>query len=519
MFCQNCGNQISENIAFCPKCGTKVIGKESVMQDKAAQPKTPDQAQPPKKKTGFIILAAALVAVVGMIAGAAAFFYKGKDQTPEELAETSTQQTEEISEPVQESKPQLDMEAKMHLKHLMESMVLAAWWNSDDDAGGHRVETVNHMQTWADELYQGNWENMGDWLGTTALVYYSYPKNDYNSGREDMPYIEKIMTRPEAEEILNDPNWGNGRAWLLTREQLEYLAYAASGTDWNLQKVEDIAGAHPVSGSESATKQIGDKIIFTTIADSVSLDWVYLENMISEYTKEGNWKVSADCIYGTIGPPIELKIADITFTVVENPKSCFNGCSITGMNLTPTDNSAWTKAYYDYLTENKMKGDSEFCEDFEPDDRISITFCNIDGDKIPEMYLKMDGLMLGMLYTYHNGQVEMLMDNPGYRSDIQWIEEENRVLDSYGTMGTSYTEAIWIEEIVDGKLHTIAEGEVEWDMGLSDEIIRAKWNGEEVTGEQYDAYLNAAFDGRKSNTAMAIFDNLSDALAYLQKIE
>lgn len=102
MFCKNCGNQISDNAAFCTKCGTKVSVKASTVQDKAVwQPKTPEQAhqiqnpvQRPKKKSGFMILTVALVAVVGMIAVAATFFYKGKNQTVEELAGVSGQQTE-----------------------------------------------------------------------------------------------------------------------------------------------------------------------------------------------------------------------------------------------------------------------------------------------------------------------------------------------------------------------------------------------------------------------------------------
>ncbi|MCM1088833.1 MAG: zinc-ribbon domain-containing protein [Muribaculaceae bacterium] len=184
MFCKNCGNQISDNAAFCPKCGTQVTVKAPVMQDKAVQQ--------PKKKSGFMILAVALVAVVGIIAGAATFFYKGKDQTPEELTETSTQQTEEISEPVQEGDGQ---EPDIQSEEVTEG-------NSPEAGNAATDETALEDDAYAVfGITQGIAEDYASNLDTHAYQYYNsgiadfsffYPANLYGEVRYSDEKTESV---------------------------------------------------------------------------------------------------------------------------------------------------------------------------------------------------------------------------------------------------------------------------------------------------------------------------------------
>lgn len=435
MLCKNCGSQLPDNAAFCPKCGTEVL----------------------KKKPALIMLAgAALVTIVAIGVGVALISGRRKSEETEALEKVSIQQTEEINEAEKEngegnpeaedgqdeeasqaadvimeqgteSGSELNVEETIHLRHLMESMALAAWGNNDYESWGYSGNTAKGMQAWADGLYQGNWECMGDWLGTVALTYYLYPKGDYEKDREDIRYIEEIMTSPDAAEILQDEYKANDGGWLLTKEQLEYLAYAASGTSWNLQEIDDVMGAHPVSGGESSISQIDNRILFSEGAAG-SMEWVNLENITSESTGEENWKVSADCIYssGYDDSTFEIQIADIAFTVIKNPDSCFDGYSITGMKIICTDNSGWAQAYDDYLTEGKIKDDLGFQEGWEEGNHVYIDFCYIDEDTIPEMCIRAeDGAELCALYTYYNGQVELLSSVSHRRAVIECYHSQS----------------------------------------------------------------------------------------------
>lgn len=67
MFCQKCGNKISEDALFCPKCGNKIAAEktyielEEVSEPKKEIPKTVDS-----KKTKLILVGVLIVAVLGI---------------------------------------------------------------------------------------------------------------------------------------------------------------------------------------------------------------------------------------------------------------------------------------------------------------------------------------------------------------------------------------------------------------------------------------------------------------------
>ena len=412
-----------------------------------------------------------------------------------------------------ESKWALDMEENTHLKHLMESMVLAAWGNNGYEYFDYSSNAVNSMQAWTDELYRGNWENMGDWLGTAALTYYIYPKT-YYIDREDMSYIDEIMTQPDVAKVLQEPDsYGNSReGWLLTKEQLEYLAYAASGIDWNIQSVNDVMNAHPCTGAgEAFIEKIDDRILFRNGEAGMEI-WVNLKNIISEYAGAGKWSVSADCIY--VDHEISLQMADVTFTVKRNPDSCFDGYSITGMNITPTDNSGWAQAYYDYLRSNAEALNNWF---------DGYALINIDNDNIPEMVVFGNCEASGnVIINYSDGTVH---ETQLTRSYFSYIERANLLCNSWGHMD-GYGDIVY--SIIDGKMTVIAEGRygaedntnVQYDIN-GNPIYVFEWKGRTVTEAEYGAELRKVYDYDKATEKSSYdydtytYDDIVNIIMYL----
>jgi len=70
MFCPNCGSQIPDGSAFCPNCGTRLGTTQQPQYGAPQQPQygAPQSAQPPKKKSGVMIVIAcvAVLAVLGV---------------------------------------------------------------------------------------------------------------------------------------------------------------------------------------------------------------------------------------------------------------------------------------------------------------------------------------------------------------------------------------------------------------------------------------------------------------------
>lgn len=393
-----------------------------------------------------------------------------------------------------QDKRALDMEENARLRDLMEGMVLAAWGNNDHEPYGYNSDVVNSMQAWVDKLYQGSWENMGNWLGNAAPI--PFYDQDYNYlGEQDSPYV---LSPAEVEKILErreDKQEYFACVAILTKEMLENWAFAASGREWELQDIKDAVNMG-IIGNEYWTEQIGDDYILIYGGDAGFIYWVYLENITTEYAGAGCWSVTAECFYecDLLGPDVPLQMANATFRVERNPESCFDGYSITGMDLTPIDNTDWAQAYYDYLTEGRLEEDFSYLDDAERNiDRI--TLCYINEDSIPELYVNV-GVDYA-LYTYYDGQVIELLGGRGI-TNVKWLEKENLIMQRQGG-GTIYADSVLIYEITNGKLHLMEKGDlVIKEFAEANGYPLATWNDIEVTEDEYYLLRKQAFDEERT---------------------
>lgn len=384
----------------------------------------------------------------------------------------------------------LDMEENPKLRELMEGMVLAAWGNNDHEFCGYNSDTVNSMQEWADKLYQGNWENMGDWLGNTTLDYYFYDRDYNNPQGQDMPYV---LSPSEVEKILQGRDVYQNEyvegIFIYTKEQLEYLAYAASGKEWELQDIKDVINMN-IIWNEFNYEQIGDDYILIIEGAAGLFPWVDLENITTEYVGEGYWSVTAECIYSS-GDSLTVQMANATFYVKRNPDSCFDGYSITSMNITPTDNSDWMQAYIDYLLSNAEALNNNYDE---------YGLICVDNDNIPEMVLGgIDEARGCILINYSDGTVHETYLTQSY---FTYIEHANLLCNSWFHMDVG---GDIVYSIIDGEMTVIAEGNygaednsnVQYDID-GKPIYVYEWNGREVTNAEYDAELRKVYDYDKA---------------------
>ena len=221
-----------------------------------------------------------------------------------------------------ESKRSLDLEESPKLQRLLNNMALTAWWSNGKrwvgNDGTTYLDVVNGMQIWSDGLYQGKWKELGDLISAVSFW-------------QDMPYVTEPYDMPESgPNPMDDPIYGVS----LTKEQMEYLAYAAIGTEWKMQSVDEILDSTAAYGSMIEYHNNMIRIIDTSYDSYI---WLELENVSTAYMGEGNWKITMDGIYFDQHAPelSNVKFADITFTVARNPDSCFDGYSVIGMNVMP----------------------------------------------------------------------------------------------------------------------------------------------------------------------------------------
>ena len=195
-----------------------------------------------------------------------------------------------------------------------------------------------------------------------------------------------------------------------------------------------------------------------------------LENPRIAATGAGTWDVTFDAVYHDYfwlenEKILTFKAADITFHVVADSGSIFDGYRVTGAESVY---SALTQEVFDAYREKIY----EFCE--------YATSCNlydINGDMIPELYLD-SGFAAGggILFTYVNGGLQELYIERGEGS-FAW-QGANFIRNDCGNMG-SYS-AYW-SIITENGFEPVFSGS---------EIVKIEYfNNPEWTGDCFDYWI------------------------------
>ena len=310
----------------------------------------------------------------------------------ESMVGDSETESERSSQEERDKEPEivqtLDLDTCGTLVNLLEATAASVYGNSVYSPGSVVINKAG-AQEWINQLYQGSWENICDILCDLCSI------GEWCGHVSSIPYIDEIMSQPEALETLNQLY--EGYQWVLNAEQMEYLAYSITGNTWKMQDLDSVL-ASKAANTLTETERYEDKVLlyFVAIGDGNKL---ILENMATEYIGAGSWKVTADGfgLNTMLGTDKTVKIAEFTFTVTYNADSCFDGYSITGIEVTPIDNSGWAQAYLDQM-------------DNEPQQEITeYDLIYLDDDDIPELVLGR-GCWISM-YTWRNGRIYALTDS------------------------------------------------------------------------------------------------------------
>lgn len=541
MFCYNCGKEIKEGSSFCKYCGANLreniadnnagivndgMGAVSSSADTGAENGQTDLRNL-KETAGTrlgkpwvipVLAGSAAVLLVGIIIGGVFLLRENSDKTegvrseaaeeeekrelhPEndekeekDSASDKADDTEDDEDIVEEAEipKELNVEENENLLALMQSMTWAAWWNSEYSSVYR--DLGDGMQKWSDNLYRGDWEYIGDLVSTIAIY-------------QDMPYIDEIRRDALVADWLSYLDSSYMLGAMLTKEQSEYLAESALGTEWEMQSIDEMIYSDAAYGSEvELYDEFGGYIRFIVemLGDP---PWVELHNITADYVGNDTWEVTADCCYTVIWHPA-VQVADITFSVTENPDSCFDGYSITGMNVTSVDNSGWAQAYYDYLSDYK----DTFAYAGE------VYLIHVDDDGIPEMYIVGSSYASGDLFVYyHQGQAK---DQAFTNMSGTYIEGSGLIKDSGGHMGYYYD---IIYQLTDGILQTVADGEwdEEYDADSDSWTDSYSIDEKEVSEEEYETRLNEIFDPDESRAysgSDSVINDFDSVSAFLQRI-
>ena len=338
------------------------------------------------------------------------------------------------------------------------------------------VDLMNNLSDSGWGIYEGDWGNAAWLIYTSGISYEDQPEN--------VELVENCKNMYGEDFALTSKTY--------TKEQLEYLVYSITG---NKTEIQDLNAW--VTNGDFMVRICGNGVIMYWGAGSIS--GYFLKNMVSEYAGNGKWKVTADCMYGCDGEPT-IQSSVMTFTVIRNPDSCFDGYSVTGVEVTPTDNSEWAKAYYDYILNVKSEEDILF--------PFRAFLCNIDDDGIPEIIWD-SGTGAGGTGFWHYSNGSVIEEWVGNYGGISYIPGSGLVRGSGGNQGSYYDSVYRFEN---GQIQEIGSGSYEehyddeWGYDWNGEYDY-KWNGEAVSGEEYEARINEVFSQPDSYSYAISFEN------------
>lgn len=187
----------------------------------------------------------------------------------------------------------------------------------------------------------------------------------------------------------------------------------------------------------------------------------------------GAGKVIKDSIKDLEGSSKEKEADEEQNTIADDNKQDDIHEDLGGEILSEPD---WKTAYLSYL--DIMEAASNY----------TYSLIYVDEDDIPELLMD-SGFEAGgcKILTFHDGVVDEWQSS---RLNVTYIEKGNLICNSDGLMGCYYD---YIFTIRDGKWCPVEGGEWGYEWPAEEMIYTYKWNGTEVSEDEYKTYLNEVY--------------------------
>jgi len=209
---------------------------------------------------------------------------------------------------------------------------------------------------------------------------------------------------------------------------------------------------------------------------------------ISEWYNESTGEIILDMLYDSAGNSTAVCI----YPLKESIEQAGVGVDASRteeiygkVSMIPAETEkTWAAVYLDNVFEGE-----------EPTDMTSCRLICVDNNIIPELWIDYGyGYAGAEIYTQNGNGTDKIGLNHG---TADWREKENLLLVSEGHMGNFYDK---IYEIRDGKFVMLGEGGSFMSADENNEVVLDYyWNDVEVTGTEYEQYINQSFD--KANSA------------------
>ena len=198
----------------------------------------------------------------------------------------------------------------------------------------------------------------------------------------------------------------------------------------------------------------------TAYAQSTGDDVQYIEN------DEGFYEADDGSI------EVETELETVLESTAESDEVTYYETD-SGYNVSRGTNASWQDAFLDVVTD-------------QPHDGMAYALIYVDDDDIPEL-LCYTGVEAGgcQIYTWHDTKLNMLQTS---RLGYTYIEKGNQLCNSDGNMG-GYFDMIYT--IDDSGEWVLTDNGV---YGTDDGIDYYKWNGFDVTREEYSQMMEEAYD-------------------------
>ncbi len=296
-----------------------------------------------------------------------------------------------------DSKWELDLRDCELLENLLEATTKTLCYNTHLRGG-----TQEAAGSWVNDFYNGDCSEVVDlFFAECNLGLGDFEDPDPAKGQE--------LQQRLYEEHQDNPEYWVG--WMLTADQLEYIAYAITGRQREIQSVENLQ--IDILDNDGCVGVIEDRLYD---CGSVVMDGdgpLYSVELLDDQVKYiggGRWSVRFGG-YVYLVEAGDFKLAEITYILQRNPDSYFNGYSITDIAVDMVDHG-WALAYEDLIKQQEEEvanWNSENGEMF----HWGYSLVYLDGDAVPELVTGPDDCWVSV-YTWRNGQLKQLIDEWSY---------------------------------------------------------------------------------------------------------